>query len=192
MPDLLSGRVAAATAFWSDEGVALEHASSRASTSSGSTPTARRPTPSWCCARRARRSRTTRRSPARWCGRSSAAIELAVVGPARRRRPTSSAWFPGLTRADQRRPGSAAAGVRRARTDARASSIRAVLRAWARWEARFGIVSSPPNVARASTAFSRSAAERAPGPRAPSASAGRPARSRALARASRTSASTWA
>ena len=49
VPALLSGKVAGATAFWNAEGVALNaKAPRRASTSSASTTTARRPTPSSC------------------------------------------------------------------------------------------------------------------------------------------------
>ncbi len=145
VPDLLAGRVAAATGFWSDEGVALAR---------------RRPgfrafrvddygAPAYpelvLCARQS----TIRAQP----GLARAVVRALERGYALALSDPSTAAAdlerlapgldPTLVAADLRalRPAFAAPDGRPGELDAR------TLQAWARWEARFGIVSRPPNVA---------------------------------------------
>ncbi len=147
VPDLLTGRVAAATGFWSDEGVSLAR---------------RRPgfrvfrvddygAPSYpelvLCTKR-----STLRSDSGLARDLVQALrrgyELASSDPttaARDLERMAPGLNPALVDADLAalRPAFAAADGSPGELDV------ATLQAWARWEARFGIVSEPPNVNRA-------------------------------------------
>ncbi len=146
VPDLLAGRVAAATGFWSDEGVALAQ---------------RRPgfhvfrvddygAPSYpelvLCTRRS----TLEADPglARALVRAlRRGYRLALSNP-RTAAANLARLAPGL---DPRLVAADLAALRPAFGGPEGTPGElepATLRAWARWEARFGIVSKPPNVAR--------------------------------------------
>lgn len=147
VPDLLSGRLAAATGFWNDEGVALAQ---------------RRPgfhvfrvdsygAPSYpelvLCA--------TRKTASRDPNLARAVVRAVTRGYALTvSNPDASAadlerLVPGL---DPKLVGADLAALRPAFVGPRRRPGEldgAVLRSWAHWEARFGIVSRPPNVAQA-------------------------------------------
>jgi putative hydroxymethylpyrimidine transport system substrate-binding protein len=147
VPDLLSGRLAAATGFWNDEGVALAQ---------------RRPgfhvfrvdsygAPSYpelvLCATR----KTVSRDP----NLARAVVRVVTRGYA------LTVSNPGASAADLERlvPGLDPKLIRADLAALRPAFVgpsgrpaeleRTVLKSWARWEARFGIVSRPPNVAQA-------------------------------------------
>ena len=145
---LLAGRVAGATAFWNVEGVALRAAAA------WHPRVPRRPL------RRARLSgagahgdaRDAARTRRRSCGRRSARSSAATARRRATRRARSrrcSTSEPGLDRADARRP------ARRRRPEFTAGAAEfgqlrpAVLRAWAAWDARFGILEAPIDVSSA-------------------------------------------
>jgi ABC-type nitrate/sulfonate/bicarbonate transport system substrate-binding protein len=150
VPDLVSGRIAAATAFWNDEGVALSR------TRRGRAPfhifrVDRYGAPSYpelvLCARRS----TVATAPglvravvrALERGYSFALADpLAAASDLERQVPGLD---PKLVDADLTalRPAFAGRNGRPGGLDG------SVLRAWAAWEARFGIVSRPPDVAQA-------------------------------------------
>jgi ABC-type nitrate/sulfonate/bicarbonate transport system substrate-binding protein len=145
VPDLIAGRVAAATAFWNDEGVALTRqrpgfrifkvddygAPRYPELVMSTTGAALRRDPALSRAVVAaliRGYQFTLSDP----GASAADLERQVPG-----------LDPALLTADLRalRPAFTATGGRAGVLDP------AVLRAWARWEARFGLVPTPPDVA---------------------------------------------
>jgi putative hydroxymethylpyrimidine transport system substrate-binding protein len=147
VPDLLSGRVAAATGFWNDEGVAL----AQARPGFRVFRVERYGAPPYpelvLCARRA----TLRGDPSlaravvhsleRGYGFAISHPSAAAVDLERR----VPGLDPRLVAADLRalRPAFAGPNGRPGELD------RSVLEAWSRWEARFGLVRRPPDVAQA-------------------------------------------
>jgi putative hydroxymethylpyrimidine transport system substrate-binding protein len=145
LPDLLSGRVAAATAFWSDEGVALSHERRGFHIFRVDDYGA----PSYPELVLCTTESELTRDPELARAVVSALVrgyELASKQPA-----VAAADLEGLVPGLE--PKLVAADLAALRpaflgADGKPGELDpAVLRAWARWEARFGIVSSPPNVA---------------------------------------------
>lgn len=146
VPDLLAGRVAAATAFWNDEGVALTHARPGFHVFRADAYGA----PSYpelvLCAT----GQTIRHDPALAAGVVSALVrgyEFTLAHP-RSSAANLERLVPGL---DPKLVAEELAVELPAFKDP-AGQVGAldpqVLRAWAAWEARFGIVKHPPDLAR--------------------------------------------
>ena len=146
VPDLLAGRVAAATAFWNDEGVAVTHARPGFHVfqvyNYGAPPY---PELVLCATGRA-----LRHDPALAAGVVRALVRgyRATLSDPRRSAAELERLVPGLDPklvAEElavELPAFKVPGGAVGELDA------AVLRAWAAWEARFGIVKRPPDVAR--------------------------------------------
>jgi NitT/TauT family transport system substrate-binding protein/putative hydroxymethylpyrimidine transport system substrate-binding protein len=141
VPDLLSGRVAAATAFWNDEGVALK----RKRPGFHIFRVDRYGAPPYpelvLCARRAtvQQQPTLVRAVLRTLERGYRLVSSNPGAAAADLEQRVSGLDPQLVRADL-------AALR----PALGTELRPrVLRAWAKWEARFGIVARPPDVAQA-------------------------------------------
>ncbi len=145
VPDLLAGRVSAATAFWNDEGVALRHVRSGAHVFR----VERYGAPSYpelvLCATRA----TLRHDPYL----TRAAVGALVrgydfaIGHSRAAAAELEAQVPGLNQGLVAAQLAALVPAFRAPGAAMGELDPAVLKRWARWEVTFGIVRRPPDVA---------------------------------------------
>ncbi len=146
VPALLAHRVAAATAFWNDEGVTLQRTPSRFSRLPRRPLRRARRTRSWSCAPPGRRSATTRRWRARVVRALVRGYGVTLTDPEGSAADLESevpGLDPKLVAAQLERRAGRVHGpgwrVRRARPkDARSAGPQ--------WEAKFGIVKQPPNV----------------------------------------------
>jgi ABC-type nitrate/sulfonate/bicarbonate transport system substrate-binding protein len=147
VPDLLSGKVAAATAFWNDEGVALARARPGFHVFRVDTYGAPRYPELVLCALGS----TVRREPklVRAVVRAlEHGYQLAISDP----RAAAADLERQVSGLDRKLVAADLAALRPAFASSNGSPgllDPAVLRAWSAWEARFGIVSRPPDVAQA-------------------------------------------
>ena len=152
VPALLSGRVAAATAFWNDEGITLAHRASRLSRIPGRALRGPR-LPGAGAVRDARRP-AGRSEPGARRGRARSSTATAPRWPIRKPQSgTSSTRSRASTRRYSPAELRALLPAFRAPDGLVGDLDLTTLAAWARWEARFGIVARPPDV---SATFDRS------------------------------------